>query len=170
MLIIIILLKMDNEEQEQGNRYTVISYNDLPDFEETDLFRDQEIIVQTRGGTRNFVSQKKRKNQTIVNIYGSGFCYSKIRQLQIMRGIPYSQNTSNQKIINTQQSPAPEPPTKTSQNVHISDSEQNTTLSKFINEFAKDISHKKSQKNYLHRMQKVTFLKKIIEHYNTKSV
>lgn len=70
---------MDNEEQEQGNRYTVISYNDLPDFEETDLFRDQEIIVQTRGGTRNFVSQKKRKNQTIVNIYGSGFCYSKIR-------------------------------------------------------------------------------------------
>ena len=60
------------------SRYPVFSYHDINYIDESELFKDEDIQKQSRKNV--FQSQhsqsQKKKNQTIVNIYGTLPSYS----------------------------------------------------------------------------------------------
>lgn len=59
------------------NRYPVFSCNEMSYIDESDLFKDEEIHSKNKkiNQNQNFISQNKKKNQTIISIYGIG-CFS----------------------------------------------------------------------------------------------
>ena len=62
---------MNNEIKEQMNRYPVFSCNDMTFTDESDLFRDEQIHSKTKKSIhQSYLSHHKKKNQTIISIYG----------------------------------------------------------------------------------------------------
>ena len=60
-------------EREETSRYPVFIYGDYGNYDESDLFKDEGLKGSRRRNVfaPNLTQSQKRKNQTIVTIYGT---------------------------------------------------------------------------------------------------